>query len=196
MLSNPLVITLPPSIKLDDDQLFELCDINDHLVIQRDTKTGDLLIMTPAGGDTSNRNLSLSAQLYNWTEKDGTGMAFDSSGGFRIKGASRDPMNPDAAWLTLDRWNSLTPEEKIKFPPLCPDFVVELRSPSDSVVSLQRKMQEWIFLGVKLGWLIDRKNRQVYIYRSDKTEECLDNPTSLTGEPLLVGFVLDMNKIW
>lgn len=196
MLSTPLVITLPPSLELDDDQFFELCDINQHLVIQRDTKTGDLLIMTPAGGETGNRNLSLGAQLYNWTEQNGTGIAFDSSTGFRIKGASRDPMNPDAAWMSLDHWNTLTPEQKIKFPLICPDFVVELRSPSDTVASLQRKMQEWITLGVKLGWLIDRQNRKVYIYRSDRCEECLDNPTFVSGESVLPSFVLDMNKIW
>lgn len=196
MLSSPLVVTLPSSIQLNDDQFFELCQINRDLVIQRDAKTGELLIMTPAGGETSNRNLGLGAQLYLWTEKDGTGIAFDSSGGFLLSGASKEPMSPDAAWISLERWNTLTPEQKVKFPPLCPDFVIELRSPSDTVASLRRKMQEWITLGVKLGWLIERKNRHVYVYDCDGSEECLENPMTVQGDPLLPGFVLDLSKIW
>jgi Uma2 family endonuclease len=176
--------------------LFELCQINRDLFIQRDTKTGNLVIMTPAGGETGNRNLSLGAQLYLWTEQDGTGVAFDSSTGFLLPGASKEPMSPDAAWMSLERWNSLTSEQKIKFPPICPDFVVELRSPSDTVVSLQRKMREWIQLGAKLGWLIDRQNRRVYIYRSDGSEDCLDNPATVSGAPILPGFVLELRKIW
>lgn len=196
MLSSPLFLTLPSSISLNDDQFFDLCQLNRDLQIQRDPKTGEILIMTPAGGETSNRNLSLSAQLYLWTETDGTGIAFDSSGGFLIAGASKEPMNPDAAWVSWERWNTLTPDQKAKFPPLCPDFVVELRSPSDTVESLKRKMKEWIALGVKLGWLIDRKNRQVYIYRCDGSEECLNNPMTVSSESFLNGFILDLSKIW
>ena len=196
MLSFPLVLNLPPSLHLNDDQFFQLCAKNHHLIIQRNQKTGELFIMTPTGGETGHRNFSLNGQLYIWTEKDGTGIAFDSSTGFSIIGASREPMSPDAAWLKLENWNALKPQDRAKFPPICPEFIVELRSPSDSLSELQRKMQEWIDLGVKLGWLIDPQNRKVYVYNSDGTKECLDNPTTVKGEPILQDFVLNMAKIW
>jgi Uma2 family endonuclease len=152
--------------------------------------------MTPAGGETGNRNFSLSAQLYIWTKQDGTGIGFDSSTGFRIEGASREPMSPDAAWIRLDRWNALTPEQQRKFPPICPDFVVELRSPSDTLKSLRQKMQEWVRLGIELGWLLDRVGRNVYIYGREQAETCLENPQTVSGEPLLPGFQLDLREIW
>jgi Uma2 family endonuclease len=196
MLSYPLVLTLPSSIQLSDEQFFELCEINRDLCLERHSKTGDIWIMTPAGGETGNRNLSLSAQLYIWTKQDGTGIGFDSSTGFRIEGASREPMSPDAAWIRLDRWNALTPEQQQKFPPICPDFVVELRSPSDTLKSLREKMQEWIRLGVQLGWFIDRTGRNVYVYGSDRTETYLENPQTVSGESLLPGFQLDLQEIW
>ena len=196
MFSSPLVLTLPPSIQLSDDQFFELCEINRSLCLERHPKTGDIWIMTPAGGETGNRNLSLSAQLYNWTKQDGTGIGFDSSTGFLIEGASREPMSPDAAWIRLDRWNALTPEQQRKFPPICPDFVVELRSPSDTLKSLRDKMQEWVTLGVKLGWLLDRTGRNVYVYDCDRAETCLENPQTVFGDPILPGFQLDLREIW
>jgi Uma2 family endonuclease len=196
MPSPPLVLTLPSSIKLSDEQFFELCEINGDLCLERHPKTGEIWIMTPAGGETGNRNFSLSAQLYIWTKQDGTGIGFDSSTGFRIEGASREPMSPDAAWIRLDRWNALTPEQRQKFPPICPDFVVELRSPSDTLKSLREKMQEWVRLGVKLGWLLDRTGRNVYVYGCDRAETCLENPQTVSGDPLLPGFQLDLREIW
>lgn len=196
MLSPPLVLTLPSSIQLSDDQFFELCEINGDLCLEHHPKTGEIWIMTPAGGETGNRNFSLIVQLGIWTKRDGTGIGFDSSTGFRIEGATREPMSPDAAWIRLDRWNALTAEQQRKFPPICPDFVVELRSPSDTLKSLREKMQEWVRLGVKLGWLIDRAGRNVYVYRSDRPETCLENPQTVSGEPLLSDFQLDLREIW
>ena len=191
--SQPLILHLEPAIKLTDEQFFEFCQLNRDLRIER-TATGELEIMSPTGGETSGRNLKLTQQLANWTDEDGTGTAFDSSGGFKLPhGAER---SPDAAWVKLDRWNALTPEQQKKFPPITPDFVVELKSESDTLSSLQTKMLEWINNGVRLGWLIDRKHRKVYIYRSGVDVECLDNPASVSGESVLPRFVLDMSKIW
>jgi len=193
LTAQPLVLHLEPVIEMTDDQFFELCQLNRDLRIER-TATGELEIMSPTGGETSGRNFSLNGQLWLWTEQDGTGIGFDSSGGFKLpSGAER---SPDAAWVTLERWNLLTPEQQKKFPPITPDFVIELRSQSDSLTTLQNKMQEWIDNGVRLGWLIDPKQRRVYIYCPGVDVECLYNPATVSGEPVLPGFVLDMSKIW
>ncbi|NES01116.1 MAG: Uma2 family endonuclease [Symploca sp. SIO1B1] len=196
MLSVPLVLSIPPSMQLTDEQFLALCEINSDLYLERSLKTGEIFIKTPVGGETGNRNFSLIVQLGIWVKQDKTGIGFDSSTGFRITGASKEPMSPDAAWMQLERWNTLTPEQKRKFPPICPDFVVELRSPSDTLTSLQKKMEEWINLGVQLGWLIDRIGRKVYVYHHDGSQECLENPQILSGNPLLPNFELDMREIW
>ncbi|WP_044208929.1 Uma2 family endonuclease [Coleofasciculus chthonoplastes] len=189
----PLVLHLHPVINLTDDQFFEFCQINRDLRIER-TATGELLIMPPTGTETGGRNFRLNGQLYNWTEQDGTGIGFDSSTGFTLpNGAER---SPDAAWVKLERWNTLTPEQQQKFAPICPDFVIELRSASDNLTPLKTKMQEYINNGALLGWLIDCKKRQVYIYRPGVAMECLDNPATISGESVLPGFVLDLSKIW
>jgi Uma2 family endonuclease len=191
--NSPLVLHLQPIINLTDEQFFEFCQINRDLRIER-TTTGEILIMPPTGSETGNRNFKLIQQLANWTDADGTGIGFDSSTGFKLpNGAER---SPDAAWVKLERWNALTPEQQKKFAPICPEFVVELRSASDSLEPLKTKMQEYIDNGVLLGWLIDRKNRQVYIYRPGVAVECLGNPASVSGESVLPGFVLDLSKIW
>lgn len=192
-ITQPLVLHLEPAIKLTDEQFFEFCQLNRDLRIER-TATGELEIMSPTGGETGGSNFDLTIELGNWVRKDGTGKGFDSSTGFKLpSGAER---SADVAWVKLDRWNALTPEQRKKFPPLAPDFVVEIRSESDTLSTLQAKMQEWIDNGVKLGWLVDRKHKRVYIYRPGAEVECLDNPTAVSGEPLLPGFVLDMSKIW
>jgi Uma2 family endonuclease len=133
--------------------------------------------------------------LWVWSEKDGTGICFSSSAGFTLStGANR---SPDASWIKLERWNALSKAEQERFAPICPDFIVELRSPSDKLQTLQEKMVEYMQEpGVKLGLLIDRKHRQVYIYRSGKPAECLDNPASVSCEPVLPGFILNMSKVW
>lgn len=190
---SPLVLHLNPIINLSDDQFFEFCQINRDLRIERNA-TGEILIMPPTGTETGGRNFNLIGQLWAWVNQDGTGIGFDSSTGFKLpNGAER---SPDAAWVRLERWNALTPEQQQKFAPLCPDFVVELRSASDNLEPLKTKMQEYIDNGARLGWLIDRKNRQVYIYRPGVDVECLDNPSTVSGEAVLSGFVLDLNKIW
>jgi len=191
--NSPLVLHLHPVINLTDDQFFEFCQINRDLRIER-TATGELLIMPPTGSETGGRNFRLNGQLYNWTEQNGTGVGFDSSTGFTLPNGAK--VSPDAAWVKLERWNALTPEQQQKFAPICPDFVVELRSASLHLTPLKTKMQEYIDNGALLGWLIDRKKRQVYIYRLGVAVECLDNPATVSSESVLPGFVLDLSKIW
>ncbi|MEC4893665.1 MAG: Uma2 family endonuclease [Oscillatoria sp. PMC 1051.18] len=181
------------SVELTDEQFYQLCLNNRDLRFERNA-TGDLIIMSPTGGETGNRNGRLTQQLFNWTDADGTGVAFDSSTGFQLpNNANR---SPDAAWISNQRWQSLTPEQQQKFVPLCPDFVIELRSPTDTLKSLQEKMIEYQENGTRLGWLINRQSRQVEIYRPGQKAEILESPTSLSGEDILPGFVLNLEPIW
>lgn len=191
--TNHIVLQMSPVIDLSEDSLFEFCQLNSHLRIER-TATGEIIIMSPAGSETGNRNAKLMQQLANWTDKDGTGIEFDSSAGFILpNGATR---SPDVSWIKLTKWNALSDVQKAKFAPICPDFVVEIRSPSDNLKVLKDKMEEYIDNGASLGWLIDRKNRQVYIYRSNQNVECLDNPVKVSDDSLLAGFNCDLTKIW
>ncbi len=193
MLSSTIVLRIPPKLQMTDDQFFEFCQINSELRIERN-KSGELLIMAPTGSETGNRSGSVFGELYIWARQDDTGICFDSSTGFKL---STGDKSPDASWIKLERWNALSAEQKQKFAPICPDFVVELRSASDNLKPLQKKMQEYMREpGVKLGWLIDRKNRRVYIYRPGLPEECFENPATVSGDPVLPGFVLNMSKIW
>lgn len=189
-------ITLPSTLKLEidltDEQFFQMCQKNRNYRFER-TASGEVLIMSPTGGETSNRNGRLTQKLFNWVDTNDLGIAFDSNGGFKLpNGAER---SPDASWVKIERWNALTPEQQEKFAPICPDFVVELRSPSDSLKDLQDKMREYIENGTCLGWLIDRKNKRVEIYRPGKDVEILDNPETLSGEDVLPGFVLHLQQI-
>jgi Uma2 family endonuclease len=191
--SHPLTVNLPAFAPMNHEQFYEFCLANRDLRIER-TTSGDVVIMSPAFSDTGNRNFNLAAQLWNWTEQDGTGIGFDSSAGFTLpNGATR---SPDASWIKLERWNALTAEQKASFAPICPDFVIELRSSSDALTSLQDKMQEYLANGALLGWLIDRKNRTVHIYRPSQEPETLANPETVSGDPELLGFALQMSKIW
>ncbi len=191
--STPLTVNLPAIAPMTHAQFYEFCLANRDLRIER-TATGDVVIMPPAFSDTGNRNFSIAIQLGNWAEQDGTGIGFDSSAGFTLpNGATR---SPDVCWIKLERWNALTEEQKASFAPICPDFVIELRSSSDTLTSLQDKMQEYMANGALLGWLIDRKNRTVHVYRLNQEPEILDNPETVGGEPELPGFVLRMAKIW
>ena len=192
--TNPIVLKMPPAQQMNDDQFFEFCQLNQNLRIER-TASGEIIIMPPTGGKTGKRNFSLIVQFGIWVEKDGTGVAFDSSTGFKLpNGAER---SPDASWVKLERWEALTPQQMDKFIPLCPDFVIELRSPSDTLKSLQKKMEEYIENGARLGWLIDPRSRRVYIYRPGMEVEELDNPATVKGdEAVLPGFVLKLEKIW
>ncbi|MCC5602817.1 Uma2 family endonuclease [Nostoc favosum] len=189
----PMVLQLQPAIALTDDQFYELCQLNGDFRIERNA-AGELVIMPPTGSETDERNFNLVGQLWVWTKQDGTGVGFGSSGGFTLpNGAVR---SPDAAWIKRDRWQAIPPELRKKFAPICPEFVIELRSETDNLRILQDKMQEYIDNGTQLGWLIDRKQRRVFIYRPNIAVEQLDNPKTLNGEPLLLGFVLDLSQIW
>ncbi|MFY7798405.1 MAG: Uma2 family endonuclease, partial [Dolichospermum sp.] len=167
---------------------------NRDLRIERN-QFGEISIMSPASSETGNREFNIAVQLGIWSEKDGTGIGFSSSTGFTLStGAKR---SPDAAWIKLERWNQLTPKQQKKFAPICPDFVIELRSDSDNLQPLKEKMQEYMQEpGIQLGLLIDRKNRRVYIYRPGEKEEYLENPDAVNCDPILPGFVLNMGKIW
>ncbi len=188
-----MTINLPTIASMSLAQFYEFCQANRDLRIER-TATGDVIIMPPAFSDTGNRNLKISQQLANWADQNGTGETFDSSTGFTLpNGATR---SPDAAWIQLDRWNALTEAQKTSFAPICPDFVLELRSANDTLSTLQDKMQEYQANGALLGWLIDRKQRRVYIYRPNREPEILESPDTVTGDPELPGFVLRMEKIW
>ena len=192
----PLAInlsSLTTMSKMSDQQFYDFCRTNPDLRIERNAN-GEIIVIPPAFADTGNRNGRIFGQLFVWSEADATGEAFDSSSGFTLpNGATR---SPDAAWILSERWNALTPEQQASFAPIVPDFVVELRSSSDTLVSLKEKMEEYIANGVRLGLLIDRKNRQVHVYRPNREAEILDNPESVSCEPELPMFALKMAKIW
>jgi len=190
---DPLSLELGSALQLDDDELFELCVRNPELRIER-TSEGDLIVMTPAGWERGARNVRLLAQLFRWAERDGRGIVSDSSGGFRLpNGAMRAP---DAAWVLASRLSELSAEQKRKFPPLCPDFVIELRSPSDSLPALQRKMEEYRSQGAALGWLIDPEERRVHVYRTDGPPIVLEDPEAVDGSPEMPGLVLPLAEIF
>ncbi len=189
----PIVLQFHPVIKMTDDQLYEFCQINQDLRIER-SATGEIVIMSPTGSETEEHNFDLVGQLWTWTKQDGTGVGFGSSGGFTLpNGAVR---SPDAAWIKKTRWQAIPIEQRKKFAPICPEFVIELRSETDNLKALKSKMEEYIENGTILGWLIDRVKCKVYIYRANTAVEELDHPTTLTGEDVLPGFVLDLTTIW
>jgi Uma2 family endonuclease len=191
--STPMMIDLPWIVPMTEEQFYQFCLANRDLRIERNS-SGEVIVMPPAFSDTGNRNFNIAAQLWNWTEREGTGLGFDSSTGFTLpNGATR---SPDAAWIKLARWNQLTEKQKASFAPICPDFVIELRSKSDTVASLQKKMAEYLANGTILGWLIDRQNRQVHIYRPHQEPVILHDPKVIIGDPELSGFELVMEKIW
>lgn len=181
------------SVRLTDEQFYQLCQDNEDLRLEL-TAEGELIIMPPTGGTTGARNSRINYQIAGWAIKDGTGLSFDSSTMFILpNGAKR---SPDGSWVSRERWDALSQEERDKFAPLCPDFVLELRSPSDSLSFLQDKMDEYISNGAGLGFLLDPKAKRVYVYRPGQPVESLDNPRTVSGDPVLPGFVLDLKDIW
>ena len=192
--ANALVIHFsPPLRKLTDDEFFDFCMANKDLRIEL-TSAGDLIIMPPTGGKTGKRNSQLNASLVVWADKDGVGVCFDSSTVFSLpNGAKR---SPDLSWVRNEMWEALTELEQEKFPPLCPDFVAELHSRTDSVKLLRAKMEEYITNGAQLGWLIDPLERKVHVYRPQAAVEVLDDPETVSGEPLLPGFTLDVRALF
>ncbi len=190
-------LAIPPKFKLTPEQFDRLAEYNEDKRLEL-TAAGELIIMPPTGGSAGWKNLSLSAQLYNWSIQDGTGIGFDSSTEFVLPNGAR--RSPDVSWIKLERWNQLTQKEKDGFPPIAPDFVIELVSPSDlknqRYEDLQAKMRSYLDSGVRLGWLIEPSARQVEIYRLDHPVEILDNPSTLSGEEVLPGFSLLLTSIF
>ena len=189
----PVVLHTRPALEMNEEQFFEFCQLNRDWRIER-TAEGDLEIMPPTGGETSNRNAELTTQVQLWSRQDATGVAFDSNGGFILpNGAVR---SPDASWVRRERLANITAEQKRKFLPLCPDFVIELRSPSDPLATLQAKMREYVENGARLGWLLDPEERKAHVYKPGESARVLNTPDKLSGDPVLAGFVLDLKQIW
>ncbi|WP_066424686.1 Uma2 family endonuclease [Anabaena sp. 4-3] len=191
-----VTLHIPPAVGLTDEQFYQLCIANDKWRIEL-TAEGELIIMPPTGGESGIRNSGLTAKLYNWNEQVNLGKVFDSSTEFRLpNGAFR---SPDAAWVKLERWEALTAEQRRRFPPLCPDFVIELRSETDSLKALRAKMQEYRDNGARLGWLLDPYTPLVEIYRPGVAVETInfsfEQPPQVSGEDVLPGFVLDLSLI-
>jgi len=190
---SAIVINLNPVIQLTQEQFQQLCQENPDLKLER-TANGELVIMPPTGGETGKSNSKMNLQLGLWNEKTQLGEVFDSSTGFTLpNGADR---SPDASWVERSRWNALTPEQREKFIPLCPDFVIELLSPSDNLRKAQAKMQEYMENGCRLGWLVNRTQQEVEIYRLNQAVEVLKSPEFISGEDVLPGFTLNLKKIW
>jgi Uma2 family endonuclease len=186
-------LDLKTIIDLTDEQFYQLCRANPDVKFERNAN-GTLLIMSPTGGETGNRNLEIGADFAIWNRQTKLGVCFDSSTCFKLpNGAQR---SPDIAWIKQDRWQALTPAQREQFPPIAPDFVLELLSPSDSLPTTQTKMQEYIDNGVSLGWLINRKNRTVEIYRPNQSVQLLTNPTQLSDPDILPGFTLNLSSLW
>ena len=192
-LIQPIEITFPLLKKMSEDDFYKFCEENPDLRIER-TKEGDVIIMPPAYTETGGKNFDLAVDFGIWARQNGTGKGFDSSTGFTLpNGAMR---SPDVSWVRYERWNALPKEKRKKFAQIAPDFVIELRSETDRLKDLQKKMREYIENGVQLGWLIDPQNKRVHIYRPKVETKVLENPKEVSGEPLLKGFVLNLQGIW
>lgn len=190
---NPLTLDLRPLLRLTHREFEKIAAANRDLRLEL-TADGELIVMPPTGGNTGRRNADITYQLQAWNRQTQRGEVFDSSTVFQLpNGAGR---SPDAAWVSSDRWNSLTLDQQETFPPLCPDFVIELRSKTDSLTSLQNKMLEYMDNGCRLGWLINYQDQQVEIFRSGQAKEIVQSPQILFGEEVLPGFRLDLKLIW
>ena len=188
-----ITLNLNSIINLTAEDFYQLCQENPDLKLERNAK-GRLIVMPPTGGESGRKNVKLIVQVDLWNEQTQLGEVFDSSTGFTLP--NQADRSPDVSWVEKSRWEALTPAEKEKFIPLCPDFVIELLSPSDSLKNTQEKMIEYIENGCRLGWLINRKKQEVEIYRPGKDVEILQFPLTLSGESVLPGFVLNLQKIW
>jgi Uma2 family endonuclease len=188
-----VVLHTRPALEMDEEQFFEFCQLNRDWRIERSVE-GELEIIPPTGWETSDRNSEINMQLRLWAKRNSSGIAFESSGGFVLpNGAMR---SPDAAWVRRERLANLTAEQKQRFLPPCPDFVIELRSPSDPLPPVEAKMREYIENGAQFGWLIDPEERKVHVYRPDETMRIMENPQKVSGDPILQGLVLDLRPIW
>jgi Uma2 family endonuclease len=189
----PLRLVLRPPVPMTDDELLRFCEANQNYRIEREPD-GEILVMTPANGETSRKNAHIVLELGLWSRSLDSGVFFGPDGGFTLPDGSM--RSPDAAWLSKERWQSLSREQRRKFPPACPEFVIELRSPSDSVTELQEKMRSWIANGAQLGWLLDPEQKLAVVYRPGLEPEILQRPESLEAEGLMAGFRLDLRPVW
>ncbi|PYR98158.1 MAG: hypothetical protein DMG15_23135 [Acidobacteria bacterium] len=180
------------SLGLTDDQFLRLCSDNRDFRIEMSAQ-GELVIMPPAGSKTGRRNFIIVQRLANWSEQDGTGVGFGADTGFTLPNSSK--RGPDAAWMSRERWNRIPEEQQEKLAPVCPDFVIELRSPSDRLSDVQAKMEEYIANGARLGWLLDPFDNCVTIYRPGQPPERIEKPTVVHGDPVLPGFEFDFREI-
>ncbi|MBE9129562.1 MULTISPECIES: Uma2 family endonuclease [unclassified Coleofasciculus] len=186
-------VNLNSIIKLTNDQFYQLCRDNPDVKFERNAN-GELIVMPPTGGETGNRNIEIAADFVIWNRQTQLGVCFDSSTCFNLpNGGDR---SPDVAWIQQERWNALTPKQKEKFPPICPDFVLELMSPSDRLKATQAKMRDYLDNGLRLGWLINPQNQTVEIYRHEQDVEVLQSPETLFGEDVLPGFSLNLQFLW
>jgi len=190
---NSTTLEIPSYFIVSQEQFELLANANRDLRLER-SPNGELIIMPPTGGTTGKRNAKLITYFVNWNDQMQLGEVFDSSTAFRLPNGSN--RSPDVAWVSRDRWQSLTLEQQDSFPPLCPDFVVELRSKSDSLKSLQDKMQEYLENGLLLGWLIDIQNQTVEVYRPQESHEVLQKPSLLKGELVLPYFSINLDFLW
>jgi Uma2 family endonuclease len=186
-------LDLNPVGSLTEEAFYQLCQRNPDLKLERSAQ-GDLIIMPPTGGESGRRNADITIDLGLWNRQTQQGYTFDSSTCFKLpNGAER---SPDAAWISKARWEALSKDDRSKFPPIAPDFVIELRSVTDRLDLLQAKMRDYQDNGVQLGWLINPQDRQVEVYRVGHPVEVLDQPDTVSGEPVLPGFILDLNRIF
>ncbi|MBS9388252.1 MAG: Uma2 family endonuclease [Dolichospermum sp. WA123] len=177
------------NVELSDEQFYQLCQINEYYKFEQTAKD-ELIILPPSNLITGNREAELNGNLMIWNRQTKLGKVFSSSTVFTLPNGGK--RSPDVAWIANERWESLTITEKEKFAKICPDFVIELRSRTDSLSQLQEKMQEYLNSGLRLGWLIDPQNQQVEIYRQNQSVEIVSLPTSLSGENVLPGFILEL----
>jgi Uma2 family endonuclease len=187
------VLQFSPFLEMNDEQFFEFCQTNRDLRIERNAQ-GEIIIMPPTGWETGDKNSEINLQLRLWTKKDGRGKTADSSAGYKMPNGAI--VSPDASWILKERLEKVAPNKRRKFLPLAPDFVIELRSESDSLSKLKTKMREYIENGVSLGWLIDPLEHKVYVYRPNEEVEILENLAEISGELLLQGFTLNLKEIW
>jgi Uma2 family endonuclease len=189
----PLPLRLRTAVPMSDDELLRFCAVNESVRVERDAN-GDLSVMSPAGSESSGRNSEIIGDLVSWARRDGRGKVFDSNGGFTLPDGSM--LAPDAAWIAYPRWNALTRDEQKRFAPICPDFIIELRSPTDSLPALEAKMELWIANGAELAWLIDPMRKVVSIYSPARPIQHMQDPMAVHGQSPIEGFILPLTEIW
>lgn len=190
---NTIIFDIKPIAKITGREFEAQCQANPELKLEQ-TTTGEIVIIAPTGGETGIYNAGLIAKFWIWNDQMKLGQVFDSSTCFALPNGSK--RSPDVSWISQERWLALTPDQRIKFPPITPDFVLELMSPTDNRIDLQAKMEEYIAAGVRLGWLIDRKNKSTQIYRPSCINQIVESPDFLLGEDVLPSFQLDMRSFW